>query len=101
MDLEDLDAALDIRPRHHDLPVEAARAEQRRIEHVGPVGGGDDDDAFVRFEPVHLDEELVQGLLALVIAVAEARAPMPTHRVDLVDAEIGSASCRESVWQYV
>src|SRR3546814_15374810 len=33
MDLEDLDAALDIRPRHHDLPVEAARAEQRRIEH--------------------------------------------------------------------
>src|SRR3546814_4163700 len=61
------------------LPVEAARAEQRRIEHVGPVGGGDDDDAFVRFEPVHLDEELVQGLLALVIAVAEARAPMPTQ----------------------
>src|SRR3546814_20403114 len=41
MDLENLDAALDIRPRHHDLPVEAARAEQRRIEHVGPVGGGD------------------------------------------------------------
>src|SRR5207237_9852413 len=33
---------------------------------------------------VHLDEELVEGLLALVVAAAQSRAPVPAHRVDLI-----------------
>ena len=60
---------------------------KRRIEHVGPVGRGDDDDALIGLEAVHLDEQLVQGLLALVIAVAEAGAAMAADRVDLVDED--------------
>ena len=71
----------------HDLPVEAARAEQRRIEHVGAVGGGDQDDAVVGLEAVHLDQQLVQRLLALVVPAAEARAAMPADGVDLVDED--------------
>src|SRR5438093_740526 len=39
-----------VRERHHHLPVEAARPEQRRIEDVGPVAGGDQDHPVVRFE---------------------------------------------------
>ena len=35
-------------------------------------------------EPVHLDEELVQGLLALVVAAAHAGAAMAADGVDLV-----------------
>ena len=77
----------DVRVGHHDLPVEAARAQQRRIEHVGPVGGGDDDDAFVGLEAVHLDEQLVQRLLALVVAAAEAGAAVTADGVDLVDED--------------
>ena len=42
---QDLLAAADIRQRHDHLAVEAARAHQRRVEHVGPVGRGDDDHA--------------------------------------------------------
>ncbi len=45
MHLEDLLAAANIGQRHHHLAVEAAGAQQRRIEHVGTVGGGDHDDA--------------------------------------------------------
>ena len=85
--VQDLLAPVDIGARHHDLAVEAARAEQGRVEHVGPVGRGDDDDALIRLEAVHLDEQLVQGLLALVIAVAEAGAAMAADRVDLVDED--------------
>ena len=85
--LEDLLAADDVRVGHDDLPVETAGAQQRRVEHVGPVGGGDEDDAFVRLEAVHLDQELVQRLLALVIAAAEAGAAMAADRVDLVDED--------------
>ena len=73
--------------RHHDLAVEAAGAQQRRVEHVGPVGGGDQDDAFVGLEAVHLDQQLVQRLLALVIAAAEAGAAMAADRVDFVDED--------------
>ena len=87
MHLEDLLAPDDVGVRHDDLPVEAARAEQRRVEHVGTVGGGDQDDALVRLEAIHLDEQLVQRLLALVIAAAEAGAAMPPDGVDFVDED--------------
>ena len=59
-------------------------AQQRRVEDVGPVRGRDQDDVVLQLEPVHLDEELVQGLLALVVAAAEAGAAMAADRVDLV-----------------
>src|SRR6266536_2521893 len=87
VDLEDPEAAVKVGPRHDDPAVEAAGPEERRVEHVGAVGGGDEDDALVRLEPVHLDEELVQRLLALVVAAAEASAAVATDGVDLVDED--------------
>ncbi len=87
MHLEDLLAADHVGVRHHHLAVEAARPQQRRVEHVGPVGGGDEDDALIRLEAVHLDEQLVQRLLALVVAAAQAGAAMAADRVDLVDED--------------
>ena len=87
MHLQDLLAAQDVRVGHDDLAVEAAGAQQRRIEHVGAVGGGDQDHALIRLEAVHLDQQLVEGLLALVVAAAEARAAMPADGVDLVDED--------------
>jgi len=59
MDLENLLAADDVRIGHDHLTVEAAGAQQRRIQHVRTVGRGDQDDAFVRLEAVHLDQQLV------------------------------------------
>src|SRR4029078_6075864 len=56
-------------------------------ENVGTVGGGDEDDAFVRLEAVHLDEELVERLLASGVAAPQARAAMAADRVDLVDED--------------
>src|SRR4029079_19555127 len=55
--------------------------------HVRPVGRGDQDDAFVGLEAVHLDEELVERLLALVVAAAEAGAAMAADRVDFIDKD--------------
>ena len=87
VDLEDLLAADDVRIRHHHLAVEAAGAQQRRIEHVRTVGRGDQDDALVGLEAVHLDQQLVERLLALVVAAAEAGAAMAADRVDFVDED--------------
>ena len=74
-----------VRERDRDLTIEAARSQQGRVEDVGAVGGGEDDDARLVVEAVHLDEELVEGLLALVVAAAEARASLSSDGVDLVD----------------
>src|SRR5262249_39632909 len=82
---QDLLAASHIRVRHHDLTIESAGAQQRRVEHVGSVGGSDQDNALVGLEAVHLDQQLVECLLALVVATAEAGAAVATYGIDLVD----------------
>ena len=84
---QDLFAAANVGTRHHHAAIEAARPQQRRIEHVRTVGSGDQDDAFVRLEAVHLDQQLVQGLLALVVSAAQASATMAAHGVDFVDED--------------
>ncbi len=85
---QDRHAALVIRRVHDDLAIEAAGPQQRRIEHVGPVGGGQHDHALVAGEAVHLGEDLVQRLLALVVAAHRAgAAARAADRVDLVDED--------------
>src|SRR6185436_18752408 len=58
VDLEDLLATTQIGLIDDDLPVEAARAHERGVEHVGAVGGRHDDHALLGVEPVHLDQQL-------------------------------------------
>ena len=82
--LEDLLATLAIGAVDDDLAIEATGPEQRGVEDVGPVRGRDHDDVVLQLEPVHLDEELVQRLLALVVPAAEACAAVPADGVDLV-----------------
>ena len=89
VDVEDRLAALEVGLVDHDLAVEAPGPQQRRVEDVGPVGGGDEDDAGAGVEPVHLDQQLVEGLLALVVAAAHAGAAVAADGVDLVDEHDG------------
>ncbi len=79
------------RPLMSGLPTVTWRSkrpgpEQRGIENVLAVGGGDDDDAALGFEAVHLDEELVECLLALFMAQRTATAAA-AHGVQLVDED--------------
>ncbi len=70
---------------HHDAPIEAAGAEQCRIKHIRTIRRGHENDALVRLEAVHLDQQLVQSLLALVVSTAEASTTVTSHGVDFVD----------------
>src|SRR5690606_36774055 len=88
VDAEDGGALAAARLVDEDLAVEAAGAEERRVEDVGPVRGRHDDDALVRVEPVHLDEQLVQRVLTLVVAADDGAAPAAAaDGVDLVDED--------------
>jgi hypothetical protein len=80
-------AALHVGAAHHHAAVETAGAQQGGVEHVGAVGGGHQDYALVGFEAVHLHQQLVEGLLALIVPAAEAGAAMPSHGVDFIDED--------------
>ena len=77
------------RQGNDDLAIEAARAEERGIERVGAVCCGQHHDAMGGIEAVHLSQQLVEGLLPLVVAVRGVGAADLADRVDLVDEHDG------------
>jgi len=89
VDLQDLLAALNVRQTHIHLTVEPSGTQQRRIEDIHTVGGGQHHHALVGAEAVHFHQQLVQGLLPLIVAAAQTAAALTAHRVDLVDEHDG------------
>jgi len=85
VDLEDLDALRQAWKINRDLPIKAARAQQGRVKDVRPIGGGDDDDVVALFEAVDFGQELVEGLLAFVVAAAETDAAMASNRIEFIN----------------
>ena len=77
-------APSDVGPGNNHPPVKTAGAQQCRVENIRPVGCSNQDYAFVGFKPVHLDKQLVECLLALVMSAAEACAAMPSDCVDFI-----------------
>ena len=73
--------------RDDDLAVEPAGAAQRGVQGVRPVGGGQHHHPGGVLEPVHLGEQLVQGLLPLVAAAEAAVVAAGAEGVDLVDED--------------
>jgi hypothetical protein len=88
VDLQDLAAAGLVGRADGEAAVEAARPQQGRVEDLGPVGGGQHNHVLGAGEAVHLGQDLVQGLLALVVAThAEGPATGAADRVQLVDED--------------
>ena len=87
MHLEDVDAAALVRPVDQDLAIEAAGAQQRRIEDLRPVGRRQQNQPGARIEAVELHQELVERLFLLVVAAHRKRAARPPERVELVDED--------------
>ncbi len=97
--LEDQLPLADLGKRHHHLTIEAPRPQEGRVEDVGPVGGRDHHDALGGLEAVHLGEHLVERLLPLVMAAAEAGAALAADRVDLVHEDDGLAHLASALEQ--
>ena len=87
MDAQDLLAALNVGAVHGDLAIEASGTQQGGVQDVGAVGGGDQDDRLGLLKAVHLNQQLVQRLLALVMSAAQTSAALATDGVDLIDKD--------------
>ena len=86
VDEQGLVAPLQIRAVNDDAAVKAARAQQGLIENFRAVRRRKDHDALRGIEAVDLGKQLVQGLLALVVA-AEAAVTAAADGVDLIDKD--------------
>ena len=87
MDAQDGLAALDVRIIDGDMTVKAAGAQQRRVQDILAVGSRHDDNAKIGGKAIHFHQQLVQGLLPLIVAAAETRAAVTAHGVDLIDKD--------------
>ena len=87
VDFEDIDSSLEIGEFHGDAPVKTAGSGQSGIQGFGPVGRRQNDHSQVLLEAVHLCQQLVQRLLALIIAAQSASVPLFANRVDLIDKD--------------
>ena len=86
VDFEDSLALLDIRQLHIYLAVESSCTQQRFVQHIGSVGGSQHYHVCSAAETVHLGEELVERVLALVVGVAHPAVPSrTTNRVNFID----------------
>ncbi len=89
VDREDRFASGQLGPVDGHASVEAAGSQESRVEHVGPVGGREDNRQVVAREAIHLGQELVEGLFALVVSSAQPGTSRATDGVNLVDEDDG------------
>ena len=83
--VQNLLTATDVWQGHVDLAVKTAWTQQSRIQNVRTVGRSNHDHTQVGFKTIHLDQHLVEGLFALVVAATQACATLATHRVNFVN----------------
>src|SRR5690606_28815634 len=69
----------------HNPAIETPGAQQRRIEHVGAVRRGDDDHIGMLVEAIHLDQNLVERLLAFVVPAADANPALAADGINLIN----------------
>ena len=85
MHQQNLFAAFDVWVSNSDLTVKTTRTQQRRVQHILTVRRRDDDHTLIGFKTIHLNQQLVQCLLALVIATAHTNTTGTAHGVNLID----------------
>ena len=85
MYLQDFGTTFDIRTVYYNLAVKTAGTQQCRVQNVRTVGCSNHNDAFVSAETVHLNQQLVQSLLALVMATAKTCAALTAYSINFID----------------
>ena len=89
---EDLLPLIEVRQVDVDLSVKAAGSHECLVEDVGTVGSRHDDDSAIGVEAVHLRQQLIEGILPLVVASeAGILSSRPTDGIDLIDEDDAGA----------
>ena len=85
MNLEDSLSALCIGIADSYLTVKTAGSQQSRVKDIGTVCRSNDDNSLILLKAVHLNKELVKGLLTFIVTAAQSCTSLTANSVDLVD----------------
>ena len=85
VDFQNFFSAFQIRQFHRNSPVKSSRTKQSRIQRIRTVCRRENYDTFRRIESVHLGQQLVQGLLALVISGKSLAVTFLSYRINLIN----------------
>ena len=80
-------ASANIRIANRDLAIKTTRAQKRGIQNILAVRRCQNNDALVDRKAIHLNEQLVERLLALIVSAAETAASLAADSVDLIDED--------------
>ena len=67
------------------LPVKTSGTQQGWVQHIRPVRGGDDNNAFLGVKAVHFDQQRVEGLFTFIVATPKPVSPAPPDSVNFID----------------
>ena len=87
VDLENLLATTNIRQTNHNLTVKTTWTQERRVQHVRTVSGGNHNDAVIHLKAVHLNQQLVKGLLTLIMTAAHTVTTVTTDSINFIDED--------------
>ena len=87
VDAKDALTALEVGKVDGDLAIETAGTEEGLVQNIDTVGSGNGNDAGVAIETVHLDKDLVDGLLTLIVTTGETGTTLTTDGIDLIDED--------------
>ena len=91
VNLENGQATIPVRTLDHHAAVEATRTQERLIQAIGPVCSSNDDYRLARIETIHLNQQLVQGLLTFVVAI-DAGTTLAADGIDFINKD-DAGSC--------
>lgn len=69
------------------LTIKSARSQQSSIQDIRSVGGSKDNDSCVALKAVHLCQQLVDGLLTLIVATTHASTTLSANSVNLINED--------------
>mmetsp|Transcript_31319 Transcript_31319/g.50291 ORF Transcript_31319/g.50291 Transcript_31319/m.50291 type:complete len:330 (-) Transcript_31319:441-1430(-) len=87
MDLKNSDTAFEVGEANLHTAIETTWTQEGRVKDVGTVSSSKDNDASVALETVHLGQNLVQGLLALIVATRDTGSTLTADGINLINED--------------
>ena len=84
---QDCLAPLQIGSFNRNLSIKTARTQQSGIKNIGTVSRRNEDQIRGIIKAVHLDQQLVQSLVAFIGTAAISRTAVTTDRIDFIDKD--------------
>ena len=89
VNLKNLLSALHVRGIDLNLTVKTSRTQQRRVQNIGAVSRSNQNHVGFGIKTIHLHEQLVERLFALVVTAAHASPTVSSNSINLVHEDDG------------